>query len=203
MKISTDTAGLFAHIPQFITDEEGLKAMSLEVEYERLSRQLESSRMGSFEATEKNARAAYLSNPSDANLNKLKAAAVERSLFTANLAAHGVYFDAIKEARNRLVQNEIIPFARTIVERGLKVAEEQLARVTEAENNRYVATLGREVRPEESAIIDAARGPVRGFQTLLANLDNGTGILPSQLLPIFGYELSLPLPPPGEVPTRG
>ena len=112
------------------------------------------------------ARAAYLLEPSEPNLGKLKQAVIERHVLGDCTEARYTAAETFK----RFYSETIIPWAKAVGNRLLQRMKEAASEVELQENRRHLELIGKPLR--NSDIVDAARKPANQIQEVSALVRN-------------------------------
>ena len=186
MKIITDIESVVAKEPEFLTAEQLKEATALQLKWQHFQDHRAQFRTDKRDVVAE-ARRAYAHEPTDENLDKLKAADVDRQLFGNS----GLYLDVIQAAETSFIRERLLPWATALIRRALVVAEAELTAVTKRETEHQLEAIGTPPsRIEQNEIIAAASRPVHELKQLLASIKQGASspALPYNLLPLFGYD---------------
>lgn len=127
-------------------------------------------RNSAFSDRVRSARDAYVSSPSDSNLEKCSEAL--RAEAHAILLPHtniGQLMTAIELAEKEFVDKKVRPFVEPIIERELKAARKNLEAVKKAESKKIEEVTGHPYHPGvKSKLIDEAAEPVAELEQLRA-----------------------------------
>lgn len=146
---------------------EGLEALSA-----RIDKHLAQTRPTSVSESTRSARDAYVSSPTDTNLdNYLAALRSEAHIALSTHTNANQIPTAVEMARQALVDNKLRPFARSVIERALSAARKNFESVKKTEIPKIESATGhRYDEAIRSKAIDEARTVVQELEALLNSI---------------------------------
>ena len=158
--------------PSFVTEEELRLLESFEKELGQIDKHIEACTVTSAEKKHTLACDAYRTDPSDNNFTAMKLAAIEERLLETSIIPSSV-LSVVESIRDAIISEKIRPWVRPILDRGLKLAQERLDKITAEEAKRHKELVGQDLRYSE--IIQAAQSPVTELEGLVAASDKWPG----------------------------
>lgn len=161
---------ILGELPGFITPDVLKKIEDLVTELKRLDDQIFSLRPSFAEKARDRAREDYVTDPSEKNFARLKAASLEieivEKLLPSSMQA------IVQHVRTEFVNKNIVPFVTEILNDGLTRAKATLENITSEEQDRHLQLTGQGLAGD-NAIIAAARRPVTEIERLLRTDSRG------------------------------
>jgi len=155
----------------FVKKEDLQRISEFESEMLRLGKHVE------FFSTEKlrlrfrDSANAYQTSPSDENLAELKRLGIEYGAFTLESAVGYQPKAVVRDVFKKYINQNVYPFIKDLLGRGLEKARSQLHAVAEKERARHLELTGEQLGESSTPLIAAANRPVAELEALLKEND--------------------------------